>query len=150
MNRAQAAGRYGWLFKELNLSPVQIEQFKDLISQGGEGALTGLNGERLPYKIGGDSAEAKKQLQTLLGEEGFRRFKEFDIGVAQMTTELAGSLFDTETPLTSAPGEEVRRILMENRTRPQALGLPPYDWSAVMSQVERVLSGPQLAFLVSQ
>jgi ATP-dependent exoDNAse (exonuclease V) alpha subunit len=67
-----------------------------------------------------------------------------------LTTELAGSLFDTAAPLTAAQGEQMLRIFSENRVRAAGQsGRPPFDWDVIMPQAERVLSEPQLAALAS-
>lgn len=71
--RAQAASQFTGLFRELQLTPQQIERFKELATQGNWGGRIGPNNTMVPYKIGGDGPEAKRELQALLGDHGFRR-----------------------------------------------------------------------------
>ena len=148
--RAQTAGAYGPLFKSLGLTPAQIAQFIDLASQGITGITDGPNGEPMFYSLGGDGAEARKQLRAMLGEDGYRRYREFtDSGVRawQSTNELAAALFDTPTPLTPKQGENIFRILTEGRVATPTSPLREYDWAAIMPKAERILSEPQLATL---
>lgn len=150
--RAQTAAQYGPLFKALGLSPDQIERFKDLAAQGVSGTVTGPNGEMIRYNTGGNRPEAQVQLRALLGEEGFKRYEEFDAidtPAWQLTTELAGALFDTAAPLTAAQSEQLLRILIENRAPKEWSARPVYDWGAIVPKAERVLSGAQLEVLAS-
>jgi RNA polymerase sigma factor (sigma-70 family) len=148
--RAQTAGRYGLFFKSLGLTPAQIARFNDLSVQGVSDSTKGPNGELVRYSVAGDATEARKQMRELLGEEGYRRYREFaDSGMPawQSTAELAGALFDTATPLSPEQGEEIFHVLAEGKVATAWSSFRQYDWSAIMPQARRILSEPQLATL---
>jgi RNA polymerase sigma factor (sigma-70 family) len=144
--RAAYAGKFMPLFKSLQLSPVQIEQFKDLaVQQEDTGGIEGYW-----YRFG-NVAEAREQMRTLLGDEGYRQYREFTDTRAsapwQNTVEIGGALFDTPTPLTAMQAEQLRRILTDNRSAPSWTKELQYDWSAIIPQVKEVLSEGQVAML---
>ena len=145
--RALVAGMYAPLFKTLRLSLPQIEQFKDLAAQGMSGLTTGPNGEPIRYDTGGNRAEAQRQLQALLGDEGYQKYREFQtagVPVLQTTTELAGELYYTSTPLTLEQANQLQRILSDGRVAVDWSSQSQYDWDAIMPQARIVLSDTQL------
>lgn len=150
--RAEAAGSNRPLFKALNFSPAQIERFTELSVQGMPGNFVGAGGESLRFTVEGDRDEAQRGLRALLGEEGYRKYLESSdtVGPAwQLTTELAGALFDTTAPLTAAQGAQVLGIFTAHRGPVEWSGRPQFDWPAIEAAVERVLTEEQRAAFAS-
>lgn len=149
--RATADGQYRPLFRSLRLTPEQIERMKDLLAQGVGSMITVGDGERVIYRTDGDHSTAMAELRQLLGEEGFRQYQEYDrlvLPAWQMTIQVAGALFDTEAPLTSAQGESLLGILANHRVPdPTGVGRPPFDWPAIMPLASQALSPRQVAVL---
>jgi hypothetical protein len=148
--RAQAAGFYAQLFKNLNLSPAQIEEFKDLSALGALGTENLPDGGVFLYSTGGDRRAAETQIHALLGDDGFRQYREFpEVGAPawQLTTQLAGSLFDTTAPLTAAQGAQMTSLFAESRVPMEGSTRPRLDWEAITTKAQVVLSEPQKAIL---
>jgi RNA polymerase sigma factor (sigma-70 family) len=138
--RTDMGGRYRPLFKSLGLSSVQIERFKDLAVQGITGIATGPNGEMIRYSLGGNRREAEEEMRALLGEDGVRRYREFSGAGWSTVNEMAGALFNSPAPLSSAQGEQLARILADGRVRVAWSGQPQFDWDTINMKAQQVLA----------
>lgn len=148
--RAEKAGYYAPLLRSLRLLPAQVERFKDLSAQGETALLTGANGKPILCSVGGDRRQAEAELRILLGEDGFRQYKEWGDGggaAFQTVIELGGTLYRTPSPLTAAQAETLQRILVEGRVAVDGSSRRHYDWDAILAQAKSFLSEAQIAAL---
>jgi RNA polymerase sigma factor (sigma-70 family) len=150
--RARSAGTYAPLWRDLGLTPEQIERFLDLTLRGIPETIQLPSGQTLRYRLPGDRTEAMAQLQILLGDDGFARFRAYitdEASSAQLALQVAGSLYDTVAPLTAEQGRELRRILKDGRAPVEWSSRPQYDWPAISARAAQVLSPVQMAALFS-
>jgi len=150
--RATAAGQYAAFFRTHRLSPDQIERFLELARP-----MFGM-GYRFPGPDGADlqyspaSAErqgVRRELQTLLGEQGFQDLLEFfeKADAVKLTAQLAGALYPSSTPLTLAQVDRLQQILRDREVRPNPTAPLSLDWEAVMSDATEILTEPQMKVL---
>ena len=126
--KAALDGRYAALFKNLNLSPAQLEQFKNLLVEK-QTAMTdalaaaraqGINPRTDPddfQKLITDAqAEADSNIKSTLGDAGFAQYQQYQQTLPQrnVVTQLAQSLSYTNTPLTPDQTEQMVSILAAN------------------------------------
>ena len=126
--KASLDGRYGTLFKNLNLSPAQLEQFKNLLVEK-QTALTdalaaaraqGINPRTDPedfQKLIADAqTEADSSIKTTLGDAGYAQYQQYQQTLPQrnVVSQLAQSLSYTSTPLTPDQTEQMVSILAAN------------------------------------
>ena len=126
--KASLDGRYAALFKNLNLSPAQLEQFKNLLVEK-QTAMTdalaaaraqGINPRTDPedfQKLVTDAqAEADNGIKAALGDAGYAQYQQYQQTLPQrnVVTQLATSLSYTSTPLTGAQTEQMVQILAAN------------------------------------
>lgn len=150
--RATAAGRYAAFFRTHRLSPDQIERFLEIARP-----MFGM-GYRFPGPDGADlqysptSAErqgVRRELQTLLGEQGFRDLLEYfeKADAVRLTAQLAGALYPSSTPLTLTQVDRLQQILRAREVRPNPTAPLSLDWEAVMSDATGILTEPQMKVL---
>lgn len=126
--RAGLDARYASLFKSLNLSPAQLDQFKNLLVEK-QAAITdalaaaraqGINPRTDPedfQKLVTDAqSEADNNIKATLGEAGYAQYQQYQQTLPQrnVVNQLAQSLSYTSTPLTSAQNEQMVQILAAN------------------------------------
>jgi len=164
-------GQYAALFKNLNLTPDQIDQFKHLMV---EKLMVGFDSMAVAHQQGIDPgnnpggffqavAAAEKtvdsQISTLLGPDGFGQFEQYQQTVPARNTSnlLTQALSYTSAPLTEAQASGVIQILTQYGTPP----LPPGNPFSVLNgdlgviklnseglaQMQGILSPPQLQAL---
>lgn len=120
--------RYATLFKNLNLSPAQLEQFKNLLVEK-QTAITdalaaaraqGINPRNDPedfQKLVADAqADADNNIKATLGDAGYAQYQQYQQTLPQrnVVNQLTQSLSYTSTPLTSAQSEQLVQILAAN------------------------------------
>jgi len=164
-------GQYAALFKSLNLTPDQVDQFKNLLV---EKSMVGFDSMSAAQQQGIDPhsdprgffqavAEAEKtvdaQISTLLGADGFNQFQQYQETVPARNTSnlLTQALSYTATPLTETQAATVIQVLTQYGTPP----LPPSNPFAVLNgdlgmtklseqglaQLQGTLSAPQIQAL---
>jgi hypothetical protein len=126
--RATLDTRYAALFKNLNLSPAQLEQFKNLLVEK-QTAITdalaaaraqGINPRTDPedfQKLVADAqSEADNNIKATLGDASYAQYQQYQQTLPQrnVVNQLAQSLSYTSTPLTSAQSEQMVQILAAN------------------------------------
>jgi hypothetical protein len=126
--KAALDGRYGALFKTLNLSPAQLEQFKNLLVEK-QAAMTdalaaaraqGINPRTDPDDfqklIASAQADADANIKSALGDAGYAQYQQYQQTLPQRNTvnQLAQSLSYTNTPLTSDQTEQMVSLLAAN------------------------------------
>lgn len=149
--RARADSQYAGLFRELSLSAEQIERFKDLVAQGRTGTQAGSNSPFVPFHTGGDRADAIRELQTMLGPEGFSRYKFYESAsfAVERANQFAGLLAGTATPLTAAQAQRVQSLLLEHRMKIEGSAAMRFEWAAIFHEARTLLTPPQIALLES-
>ena len=126
--RAALDGRYAALFKNLNLSPAQLEQFKNLLVEK-QTAMTdalaaaraqGINPRTDPegfQKLIADAqADADDNIKSTLGDAGYAQYQQYQQTLPQrnIVNQLTQSLSYTNTPLTNEQSERMVQILAAN------------------------------------
>ena len=126
--KAALDGRYAALFKNLNLSPEQLEKFKSLLVEK-QTAITdalaaareqGINPRTDPedfQKLVTDAqAEADASIKSTLGDAGYAQYQQYQQTLPQrnVVNQLAQSLSYTSTPLTADQTEQMVSILAAN------------------------------------
>ena len=126
--RAALDARFATLFKNLNLSPAQLEQFKNLLVEK-QTALTdalaaaraqGINPRTDPedfQKLVTDAqAEADSSIKATLGDAGYAQYQQYQQTLPQrnVVNQLSQSLSYTNTPLTDDQTEQMVSILAAN------------------------------------
>lgn len=126
--RAGLDAHYAALFKNLNLTPAQLEQFKNLLVEK-QVALTdalaaaraqGINPRTDPEDfqklITSAQADADSNIKAALGDAGYAQYQQYQQTLPQrnVVTQLSQSLSYTNTPLTNAQSEQMVSILAAN------------------------------------
>jgi RNA polymerase sigma factor (sigma-70 family) len=134
----------GTLFKSLGLSADKIDSLNALQLQFdinmGTNVLT-LRPE------GATVADVDQSIHNLLGDADFQQYNAYlsTQFVREVASSLAGNLFDSDTPLTSAQAEQLTQILSQNSSPEK--GAPPFpgeiNWNEALAQSQTVLSPQQ-------
>ena len=126
--RAGLDAHYATLFKSLNLSPAQLEQFKNLLVEK-QAALTdalaaaraqGINPRTDPDDfrklIASAQTDADNNIKIALGDAGYAQYQQYQQTVPQrnVVNQLAQSLSYTNTPLSDAQNQQMVAILAAN------------------------------------
>lgn len=126
--KAALDARFATLFKNLNLTPEQLEKFKNLLVEK-QTAITdalaaaraqGINPRTDPedfQKLVTDAqAESDAGIKTALGDAGYAQYQQYQQTLPQrsVVNQLAQSLSYTSTPLTSGQTEQMVSILAAN------------------------------------
>jgi RNA polymerase sigma factor (sigma-70 family) len=155
--------RYAPLYRQLGLSPQQIAEFEDVITEGQQSFYDTNNAAvavqvdpsdpavRAALKSAKSSME--ENLRRLLGDTGFDQYTAFnklDPGRTYFEPVIT-NFYYTDTPLTAEQGDKLLEILAANAPPPQRQGtitvMPEPNWDAVIAQAQGILSAPQLANL---
>jgi hypothetical protein len=123
--RGALDARYAALFKSLNLSPAQLEQFKNLLvekrtavadvmaaarSQG----LTGRdNRDELRALVQNAQNEVDNSIRATIGDAAYQQYQSFEQTQSQRTvvSQLQQRLSYTDAPLTDAQTEQLVQVL---------------------------------------
>ena len=126
--RAALDSRYAALFRNLNLSPEQLEQFKNLLVEK-QTAMTdalaaaraqGIDPRNDPQEfrklVADAQAEVDASIKSSLGDAAYVQYQQYQQTLPQRTTvnQLQQSLSYTPTPLTGAQTEQMVQILAAN------------------------------------
>lgn len=173
--KGQLDSRYGALFKELGLSPAQVDAFKNLLLQKQNAARDVLAAARdqgldprtdratINQLLAQSNAEVDNQIQSTLGDAAYQQYKTFEQTLPQRNTvnQLQQSLSYTSTPLQDAQAQQLIQILASNSpktgnpTSARALlqGGGPFGMQGapitdqMITQAQGLLSQPQVAAL---
>ncbi len=129
--RGQLDVRYAALFKSLNLSPAQLDKFKNLLVERQTSAMDvftaareqGISPREDPEAfrslLASTQADIDASIKASIGEEGFKQYKNFEQTMPQRATtdQLSQRLSYTATPLTAAQSASMVQIL--SQTAPQ-------------------------------
>ena len=126
--KAGLDARYATLFKNLNLTPAQLDQFKNLLVEK-QTAMTdalaaaraqGINPRTDPQEfqqlVTDAQAEADNNIKSTLGDAAYAQYQQYQQTLPQrnVVNQLAQSLSYTSTPLTSDQTEQMVSILAAN------------------------------------
>jgi hypothetical protein len=126
--RGALDSRYAALFKNLNLTPEQLDKFKSLLVEK-QTALAdvlaaaraqGIDPRTDPQEfrklVADTQAEVDTSIKTALGDAGFAQYQQYQQTLPQRNavTQLEQSLSYTSTPLTSTQAEQMVQILASN------------------------------------
>jgi hypothetical protein len=143
---------YGPLFKSMGMSAAQIESFENLVLKENINMGTAILTLRPQDET---MAQVGDEMKAMLGPDNFQQFTQYQntIFVREVSSGLAGSLFDTANPLSPQQAEQLTQILAQNSSLPPNSG-PPFPgtikWEGVLAQAQGLLSAPQLAALQNE
>jgi RNA polymerase sigma factor (sigma-70 family) len=155
VDMSNASLNYQWapLYRSLNFTPAQIEEFQALMraSRGMSPRLSEGMFFTLPAGDVTLIGKAGSRLRDLLGEDGLRKCQEFGLMIParELTAQVAGALSFTETPLTAAQSAQLVLIIAGSRSDPSVSQAGSYAWDAVVAQAQGLLSAPQLVALTN-
>lgn len=126
--RANLDGRFSTLFKNLRLSPEDLEKFKSLLVEKQSSAMDvmaaaraqGITGREnageLRQMVRDSQAEIDESIRATLGEAGFAQYKNYEQTLPQRTVvnQLDQRLSYSSTPLNSQQSEQLVQILAQN------------------------------------
>jgi RNA polymerase sigma factor (sigma-70 family) len=167
-NLESAYESYRSLFHQLGFTPAQREQFKALLSdhldrrdEQMKAAMTAARAQNpapdraalqtvLDTVANQSYAEWQTTMRGAFGETMLQTFQHYaDTGAGrEVTRELSGALFYTETPLTVEQADQLVEIIAANsRNAHGKVDLTVMNDEAILAQAGAVLSEPQLAAL---
>jgi len=141
---AQTRASYAQLFRDLGLSPDQIQQFEVLRRAGHGNSRLGPGGQMTLQSDGTqDFTQMEEQIHQLLGDAGYAQYRDFSQTQAarNAAAELVTVLAPGESPLTPAQSDQMTALYIANYHRGQ------FNWDAVASGARTVLSPAQLTVL---
>ena len=123
--KASLDARYSALFKNLALTPEQLEKFKDLLVEKrtammdvmaaarGEGISPRTDRESFDKLVAGAQADIDATIRATLGEAGFAQYDNFEKTVPQraVVSQLEQRLSYSSTPLTPQQSDQMIAIL---------------------------------------
>ncbi len=169
--RGQLDGRYASLFKQLNLTPDQIDAFKNLLleKQNAQREVmmaareSGLNPrenrDELRKLVEQNNAETDAEILALLGQEKFSQYKTYESTGSQraLVEQIGRSLSYSATPLTDSQSQALVQILAQNQpaASPDAPAADRFMRSvtitdAAIAQARRILAPEQVKALQEQ
>ncbi len=126
--RANLDGRYSTLFKNLHLSPADLEKFKNLLVEKQTSAMDVLaaaraqglngreNGDEIRKLVQDSQMEADNNIRTALGDAAFTQYKSYEQTLPQRNTvsQLDQRLSYSATPLSDQQSEALVQVLAQN------------------------------------
>jgi hypothetical protein len=119
--------RYGSLFRQLKLSPADLDKFKDLLVErqmGGvdvmraaqsQGVNPGTGGAGLAALMGKAQTDVDDSIRSLIGDQRFQQYQDFNQNIASYTLldQIERRLSYTNAPLQESQSEPLLRALVE-------------------------------------
>jgi hypothetical protein len=173
--KGQLDSRYASLFKQLALTPAQLDQFKNLLLQEQNAARDVLASARdqgldprtdraaISQLVAQSDADIESQIQSTLGPAAYQQYQSYEQTLPQRNTvnQLQQSLSYTSTPLTDSQADQLIQVLASNSSKTSnptslralqggggpfgAQGAPITDQE--ITQAQGLLSQPQVAAL---
>lgn len=133
-HKAALDGRYADLFKQLGLTPEQLDQFKNLLVEKTTAAMDvlaaardqGVNPRRdrdtFRQLVAESEADVDASIRSVLGESGFAQYKDFERTQPQraVVDQLEQRLSYSSTPLT--PDQSAQLVKILDATSPASSG----------------------------
>ena len=148
--RAFFSAMYQALYRELRLTPAQIEAFEQVKISGVSSSFAefrGIGSVTLDAAPVMSDAEKESRLREILGERGFQRLEEFERAPRDnRVTRLASWLYFTNTPLNASQAAQFLDVLAA--CNQMGRDQPPTEyWTAVRARSEAFLAASQLVAL---
>jgi len=149
IGKAQIARKYAAFFKKAGLTPAQIEDMENQTAeQWIQTTMVGPNGI-----YPGDEQLPDDQLKSILGDQGFQQFQDFErVQPLQGIVNDALSL-STSTPITETQANQLLMILANASRSYQGGGnasAKTINWDQVMVQAQGVFSTQQIAAISAE
>ncbi|MBI5768034.1 MAG: sigma-70 family RNA polymerase sigma factor [Verrucomicrobia bacterium] len=167
--RAQLRQKFGALYTALKLTPEQISRFEANRTEHSQAQLEVISSAAARGVSTSDPSVSQllvdglmswdKELMALLGPDGYKLYAEHNRlqTAATFASELAGSVFRTDSPMTAAQGEQLTRLISqetrsieESSSGSRRVVRRVTDWERVVSQAPAFLVGTQLDTLRAQ
>ncbi|HEU5077807.1 MAG TPA: RNA polymerase sigma factor [Opitutaceae bacterium] len=148
----QVAAQYEPLWKALQLSPAEIEEFQRLVARNfSVGMPLGSDRSYAAFTLNPDLTQQQSgtQLQTLLGPDRFKEFLAYSdtLPARGLVNTLAGSLTFTNDPLTLEQVDRMIALITANQGRARERGPRPINWSPIQTAAKEFLNPTQLTYL---
>lgn len=114
--------RYGTLFRQLKLSPAELEKLKDLLTERQMSVLDAMNAARtqgvgaaeLPALMSKVQADVDQSIKQLLGDQRYDRYENFNQNIASYGTleQIERRLSYTNAPLDATQSDALLRVLI--------------------------------------
>jgi RNA polymerase sigma factor (sigma-70 family) len=147
---AQTDFQYGALYRQLGLTPAQIDEFRSvMLDQSGYAPDVGTTERQLTLRMGeGSLDETEQRLRRLLGPWGFERYQAYEktLPSREVTAQVAGALCFTAEPLTSAQAETLVQVIAATRKSPGA-NKRGIDWDRLLRDATGLLTPTQVSML---
>ncbi len=121
--KAALDSRYAALFKSLNLTPAQLDKFKNLLVERQASVMDvmaasngqGLNRDEMRKLVEGSQAEIDASIKAAIGDAAYSQYQNYDKTAAQRTTtdQLTQRLSYSGTPLTADQSAAMLQILTQ-------------------------------------
>jgi hypothetical protein len=121
--KAALDARYAGLFKSLNLTPAQLDKFKNLLVERQTSMMDvmaaargqGLNREDMQKLVASTQAEIDASIKSAIGDAAFSQYKNYDQTAAQRATtdQLSQRLSYSGAPLTAEQSAAMTQILSQ-------------------------------------
>ncbi len=129
--KAGLDGRYAALFRKLNLSPADLDKFKDLLVERQTSAMDvmaaarnqGLdmraNSQEIAQLIHDAQSEVDISIQGVLGDTGYQSYQNYEqtLPMRNTVSQLEQRLSYTSTPLSSDQADQLARILTDTNPK---------------------------------
>lgn len=158
--RAALDQRYGTLFRQLKLSPAELEKLKDLLTERQMSTLDAMNAARaqgvaageLPALMSKVQADIDQGIRQLLGDERYPRYENFNQHSASYAAldQVERRLSYTNAPLDATQSEALLRILIETAPpAPAEGGIPARNmivqsFAGAAAPILGAMSGPAI------
>lgn len=163
LHRAGLALTYGPFYRSLNLSPAQVAEFEDAMSEyfrtnietsvvAGEQGLAPSD-PKLAALMKSPIDRLNTRLMSALGQRGIVQLAPYDqtVSARETVNALAGHLYYTDVPLSVSQANQLTALVAANTGQLQAQGLTAtprqVNWTAVLEQAKGVLAPGQLSTL---
>lgn len=133
------------------MSQAQIDAFQELVRGTNFFGEWGPNGQFLEFDVSPATPrdDLPRRLRELLGEDGYRRYGEFNETTLarELTAQVSGRLFYSEAPLSPGQADQLVRLLAQTpRRRSEA---DTRYWDAVLAGAAGFLFPAQIEALAS-
>jgi RNA polymerase sigma factor (sigma-70 family) len=149
--------RYRELFKRLDLTPSQIEQFRSLSLQMEAGVRGYTSSQEPAVEINiGDLTrkQIENQIRELLGPSGYAQYEDLDRNLRGQTRQLAAQIvrgdYFSDAPLTTEQANRLTEIVAQNSPdfrQGRWVNVANLDWDKTLTEAASVLPARQLAAL---
>ena len=151
-SRARVDSRFRPLYRQLNLTPAQIEKFEALLIEGEGVNMAAVDGSPLILRPGTGMTrdEMEQGVRELLGDAGYQQYQEANrLGNSRgFTLQVAGALYFTDTPLNAQQADQLARLVDAARNAPLQTRAARGDyWTGLLAEAGGFLSAPQLEVL---